>query len=67
MVILAAVLGFVGGAILVGFVVYSRQRLEVQTWKTRFELTEASSEQNKAETQRLQGQLTLQFENLSKL
>lgn len=65
MVILAAVLGFVGGAILVGFVVYSRQRIEIQTWKTRFELTEASSEQNKAEAQRLQGQLTLQFENLA--
>lgn len=65
MIILAAVLGFIGGAFLIGFVVYSRQRLEVQTWKTRFELTEASSEQNKAETQRLQGQLTLQFENLA--
>ncbi len=65
MVILAAVLGFVGGAILVGFIVYSRQRIEVQTWKTRFELTEASSEQNKAEAKNLQGQLTLQFENLA--
>lgn len=65
MVILAAVLGFVGGAILVGFVVYSRQRIEVQVWKTRFELTEASSESHKAETQKLQGQMTLQFENLA--
>jgi len=65
MVILAAVLGFVGGAVLIGFIVYSRLRIEVQTWKTRFELTEASSEQNKAEAQKLQGQLTLQFENLA--
>lgn len=65
MVILAAVLGFVGGAVLIGFVVYSRQRIEVQTWKTRFELTEASSEQNKAEAKNLQSQLTLQFENLA--
>lgn len=65
MVILAALLGFVGGAILVGFVVYSRQRIEVQTWKTRFELTESSSEQHKTEAQNLQAQLTLQFENLA--
>lgn len=65
MVILAAVLGFAGGALLVGFIVYSRLRIEVQTWKTRFELTEASSEQNKAEAKNLQGQLTLQFENLA--
>lgn len=65
MVILAAILGFLAGAILVGFIIYSRQRIEVQTWKTRFELTESNTEQNKAEAQKLQSQLTLQFENLA--
>lgn len=65
MVILAAVLGFLGGAIIAGFVVYSRQRIEVQTWKTRFELTETSAVQHKSEAQNLQQQLTLQFENLA--
>jgi DNA recombination protein RmuC len=65
MVILAAVLGFVVGAVLVGFVVYSKLRIEAQMWKTRFELTEASAEQQKTNSQGLQNQLTLQFENLA--
>lgn len=65
MITLAAILGFLAGGILIGFIVYSRQRIEVQTWKTRFELTESSTEQNKTETQNIRNQLTLQFENLA--
>lgn len=65
MVILAAALGFLAGAILVGFVIYSRLRIEVQTWKTKYELTTVSSDQHKTESQDLQKQLTLQFENLA--
>lgn len=63
--ILAAVLGFVTGGLLMAFIVYSRQRIEVQIWKTRFELTETSAEKHKSEAQNLQNQLTLQFENLA--
>ncbi len=65
MVISAAVLGFLSGGLLIGFIVYSRLKIELQTWKTRFELTESSAEQHKAEAQGLQNQLTLQFENLA--
>lgn len=65
MITLAALLGFLAGSILVGFVVYSRLHLETQTWKTKYELTSASSDQHKNEAQDLQKQLTLQFENLA--
>jgi DNA recombination protein RmuC len=65
MVIIAAILGFAAGAIVVGFVVYSKLRIESQTWKTKFELTEASSDKNQTESAQLQKQLTLQFENLA--
>ena len=65
MIISAAVLGFLAGALLIGFVVYSRLKIEVQTWKTKFELTSLSSDQHKTEAQDLQRQLTLQFENLA--
>lgn len=65
MVILAAALGFLAGAILAGFVIYSRLRIEVQIWKTKYELTTVSSDQHKTESQDLQKQLTLQFENLA--
>jgi DNA recombination protein RmuC len=65
MLAVAAVLGFLAGALIVGFVVYSRLRIEVQTWKTRFELTESNAEQHKTEALSLQNQLTLQFENLA--
>ncbi len=65
MIILAAVLGFLVGVLLIGFVVYSRLKIEVQTWKTKFELTSLSSDQHKTEAQDLQRQLTLQFENLA--
>ncbi len=63
--IIAAVLGFFAGGLLVGFVIYSKLRIESQTWKTKYELTLASSEGQKSESANLQKQLTLQFENLA--
>ena len=65
MIIIAAVLGFFTGGLLVGFVIYSKLRIESQTWKTKYELTLASSEGQKSESANLQKQLTLQFENLA--
>ena len=65
MIIIAAVLGFFAGGLLVGFVIYSKLRIESQTWKTKYELTLASSEGQKSESANLQKQLTLQFENLA--
>ncbi|OFZ31628.1 MAG: recombinase RmuC [Bdellovibrionales bacterium RIFCSPHIGHO2_01_FULL_40_29] len=65
MMTLAAILGFLAGGSIIGFVVYSRLRIDIQTWKTKYELTLTSSEAQKAETSTMQNQLTLQFENLA--
>ncbi len=66
---IAAVAGFVLGGGVIGFVVYSRLKLqfelEIQTWKTKFELTQQSQEQNKAESEQIKKTMTLQFENLA--
>lgn len=56
---------FILGAALAGLVVHSRLKIESQTWKTRFELTQSGAEQARAESGRLQETLTLQFENLA--
>ncbi len=65
MITLAAVLGFFAGGLLIGFVVYSRLRIDSQTWQTKYELTLASAEGQKTESAALQKQLTMQFENLA--
>lgn len=65
MITVAALIGFIVGGAIVGFIVYSRLKIETQTWKTKFELTQASIEQAKSETSQMQKALTLQFENLA--
>lgn len=65
MEIIAAAIGFILGGTLVGFIVYSRLKIEAQTWKTRSELLQAGQEQARGESQRLQETMTLQFENLA--
>lgn len=65
MEIIAALIGFILGGALVGFYIYSKLRIEVQTWKTKYELTQANIEQAKTETVQMQKTLTLQFENLA--
>ncbi len=65
MIFAAAILGFFTGGLLVGFLIHSKLRIESQTWKTKYELTLASSEGQKSESANLQKQLTLQFENLA--
>ncbi len=62
---IVAVLSFMAGGGFIGFLVYSKLRLEIQTWKTKFELTEVHADQHKTETTNLQNQLQLQFENLA--
>ena len=69
MEIIIALVGFALGVGIGGFIVYSKLRLkfevEAQTWKTKFELTQASSEQNKAGSAQMQDILTLQFRDLA--
>lgn len=69
MELIIALAGFALGGSLVGFIVYTKLRLkfevETQTWKTKYELTQTSADQNKAESTQLQKTLTLQFENLA--
>lgn len=65
MEIISAVIGFILGGTIVGFIVYSRLKIEAQTWKTKSELLQSGQEQSRDESQRLQETLTLQFENLA--
>ncbi len=65
MITIAAVLGFLAGGLFIGFVIYSRLRIETNNWKTKYELTQASAEEQKVHSSDLQRQLTLQFENLA--
>lgn len=65
MEIVAAAIGFILGGTLVGFIIYSRLKIEAQAWKTRSELLQSGQEQARGESQRLQETMTLQFENLA--
>jgi DNA recombination protein RmuC len=75
MEIIIATAAFIAGGAGVGFLVYSKYskypnllgelKLELQTWKTKYELTQANSDQSKAESSQLQKNLSLQFENLA--
>lgn len=65
MIYLVGIIGFVCGGLLVGFVIYSRLKIEVSTWRTKYELTSLNSDSQKTEAADLQKQLTLQFENLA--
>lgn len=63
--LLSVLIGFLLGGGIVGFVIYSKLKIETQTWKTKFELTQTSIEQAKTETTQMQQTLTLQFQNLA--
>ncbi len=65
MIWIAATIGFVLGAVIVGFVVAAKARILTETWKTKFELGQQSVEVQKQQNQQMQTQLTLQFENLA--
>jgi len=62
---IVALAGFLVGAVVVGFAVYSRSRIEAESWKTKFEVTQASAEAQKQNASQMQTQLTMQFENLA--
>lgn len=57
--------GFLVGAVVVGFAVYSRSRIETETWKTKFEVSQQSASEQKLSASTMQSQLTMQFENLA--
>jgi DNA recombination protein RmuC len=75
MEIIISAASFIAGGVLIGFLVYSRYsklpdllselKLELQTWKTKYELTQANVDQSKTESSQLQKTLSLQFENLA--
>lgn len=56
---------FCVGAFLAALLVYSRMKLQLQSWQTKYELTQLSIDQSRTETQNLQQTMTLQFENLA--
>ena len=65
MIWIAATIGFVLGAVIVGFVVTAKARILTETWKTKFELSQQSVDSQTQQSQQMQSQLTLQFENLA--
>ena len=69
MEIIIALAAFVLGGGITGFLIYSKLRLkfdlETQTWKTKYELTQASADQGKIDSALMQKTLTLHFENLA--
>lgn len=65
MLFVAAIVGFVLGAIVVGFIVYSKARIQTESWKTKFEVGQQSIEVQKQQASQMHGQLTMQFENLA--
>lgn len=56
---------FILGAFLVGFYIYSRERITTQEWKTKFETLSELSEKKKEDVSALQNQMSLQFQNLA--
>lgn len=62
---IAALAGFLLGAVLVGFIIHSKARIETETWKTKFEIGQQSSDEQKQQASQMQSQLTMQFENLA--
>jgi DNA recombination protein RmuC len=65
MIWIAAMAGFLLGALIAGFAIYSKSRVQIETWKTKFEIGQQSAEQQKQSTTQMQSQLTMQFENLA--
>lgn len=62
---IAAVVGFILGGILIGFAVYSKARIQIESWKTKFEIGQQSADQQRQSATQMQTQLTMQFENLA--
>lgn len=69
LVAIAAVIAFVLGGLIVGFVVYSKQRILANEWQTKFETAQEMSQQKNQEsdqfTAQLKEQMSLQFQNLA--
>ena len=65
MIWIALTSGFLLGALIVGFLVYSKSKIQIETWKNKFELGQQSFETQKQQGSAMQNQLTLQFENLA--
>ncbi|MBC7743036.1 MAG: DNA recombination protein RmuC [Bdellovibrionaceae bacterium] len=62
---IAALAGILVGGLLVGFLVYSRLRIETNMWRTKYEVAQSTAEQQMSHSGDLQKQLTMQFENLA--
>ncbi|MBY0453177.1 MAG: DNA recombination protein RmuC, partial [Bdellovibrionaceae bacterium] len=68
MEIVIGLIAFVAGGAVAGFYFLKKNaqlQVDVQTWQTKFELSAASLENSKAEQERSQANLTLQFKDLA--
>ena len=63
--IVIAVIAFLAGGLVIGFLTYNKMKLQAETWKARFEAQSTTVEDQKAVSENLKQQVTLQFENLA--
>lgn len=60
-----AVCAFIAGALITGFLVYNKMKLEAETWRAKFEAQSSTAEKSKEDSENLKKQVVLQFENLA--
>ncbi len=63
--IVIAVIAFLAGGLVIGFLTYNKMKLQAETWKARFEAQSTTVEDQKAVSENLKQQVTMQFENLA--
>ena len=60
-----AICAFIAGAMITGFLVYNKMKLEAETWRAKFEAQSTTAEKSKEDSENLKKQVVLQFENLA--
>lgn len=60
-----AICAFIAGALITGFLVYNKMKLEAETWRAKFEAQSTTAEKSKEDSENLKKQVVLQFENLA--
>jgi DNA recombination protein RmuC len=63
--IVLAICAFIAGALITGFLVSNKMKLESETWRAKFEAQSTTAEKSKEDSENLKQQVVLQFENLA--
>lgn len=63
--VIIGIITFLIGALISGFLVYNSQSRKTHEWQTKFEVQQLALQSQKEDSQNLQKQMSLQFENLA--